>query len=235
MKTNAMSPQVAEIRALNVGGINQILHTYLLAMVEPSPAISSLPSLWTEEDSCNNVANIFDSNTYERKRMAYAKWKDLVRKGAIWDFKMPIRTRLGASIMLCDIRSCSWYNYEVIANVHFGYVGMAAGFHPIELHGGAGIAQQQDNKGMTKWWWWITSLGDEPVDYSAVGLGIDLYKTAKPSSLDSQTFMRRLAAYKYGMEKGEPQTEPYDSGFELVPGLGPKYPTDYFNDGGRFQ
>jgi len=77
-----------------------------------------------------------------------------------------------------------FWSYEVVANIHYGYVGKAAGFTDIELLAGAGMAQLKDHlldpvlEGKDPNRDAIGPLGtyfDEPEDQAAIQIGIDLY------------------------------------------------------------
>jgi hypothetical protein len=68
-----------------------------------------------------------------------------VKDRAKWDSKHEIRRLMrGESIILRDERGYDWYEYSIPGNVHFGFVGRAAGFSGFELHGGAGYAEITD-------------------------------------------------------------------------------------------
>lgn len=97
---------------------------------------------------------------------------------------------------------CDWYEYSIPGNIHYGYVGRAGGFSAFELHLGASYAEITDLAHrellelLGKWFvnfhidlgcliniefdryvnfeWWGTGF-DDPHDFAAVSLGIDLY------------------------------------------------------------
>ena len=107
------------------------------------------------------------------RAQAYSLWNDLVGREKRWDFKKKIGLEMGDSILLCQSASeCRWYNSDVPGNIHFGFVGRAAGFVSPELHLGAGMAHQEgDDPESGKWW----SYFDDPLDANAIGFGIELY------------------------------------------------------------
>ena len=79
---------------------------------------------------------------------------------------------------------CAWWSYEVVANIHFGYVGRAAGFTELELLGGAGVFQLKDHVVDPVLGGGIhtgdrsarrTADFDDPQDRAAIRIGIDLY------------------------------------------------------------
>jgi hypothetical protein len=127
----------------------------------------------------------------EGRKVAYDLWISMVRTGAPWDFKLPILNQEpgfewgGRWIKMC----CGWYNYENVANIHFGYVGRAAGFTAFELKAGAGVFQWRDHHGEPGYEERI-DLGevglhtyyDEPEDQAAIDVGIRLHDWMLPLS-----------------------------------------------------
>ncbi len=112
---------------------------------------------------------------------AYRLWIAQVKKGAPWDYKTIIPDEWGRGVWLAG---SGFWSFENVANIHFGYVGTAAGFTDIELLGGAGVFQIKDNvvdpmrRGDEPNWDAIGSLAtyfDEPEDHAAIQIGIDLY------------------------------------------------------------
>ena len=99
---------------------------------------------------------------------ANAMWYVMVRGGAPWDFKPDIQREIGNQIILAD----TWYSYDIPANIHYGYVGRAIGFNREWLLFGAGAAQI---KAGTSDWKWSAWYFDDPSDYTAVQVGMDLF------------------------------------------------------------
>jgi hypothetical protein len=103
------------------------------------------------------------------------QWKALVESGAIWDFKDDIKN---ANVMQNDnvILGGREINYQAIANIHFGYVGRAAGMVNIVLEGGAGVAQLATwvTKDLSKVGPLVTNF-DQPFDNWSIRFGIFLY------------------------------------------------------------
>ena len=103
-------------------------------------------------------------------------WTALVRTGAIWDFKKdlePIRAKYQTNdVIIGDQR----LNYQAMANIHYGFVGRAAGFQGEILRLGAGVAQWMDwhSRDPSKVGSWDTYF-DQPFDAWCVGFGIFLY------------------------------------------------------------
>jgi len=172
------------------------------------------------------------------KAIAYKLWYDLVRDGGRWDFKDKIRSEIGKKLMLCDDQECGWYEFSVPGNIHYGYVGVAAGFTPLEMHLGASYANITDPEtpsgiyaaeghyfrlgketlttviplpeGVKMYFylgWWRT-LFDNPTDYAAIELGVELYKTYG-RHVPVQGFKRLLGIYKSRLERVYPPTDHY--------------------------
>ena len=129
------------------------------------------------------------------KVLAYRMWIQMVRTGAPWDYKLPVLYRRrgfewgGANIRMC----CDWYWYEAVANIHYGYVGKAAGFTSLELKAGAGAFQYWESRDREEYQEMIEAgeVGlhtyfDEPEDQAGIQLGLDLYNERR--SLNPQKF-----------------------------------------------
>lgn len=133
------------------------------------------------------------------KTGALAGWAALVWPGHVWDHKpvltgAPTDSRKDAPPF--EGRPAKWfrdgqdqYGFELWSNVHYGYVGKHAGFRTDELMAGAGLAQLQTlyRKGGSKserrkaWGRALKETQgapglDDPMDSSAVRLGIHLYE-----------------------------------------------------------
>jgi hypothetical protein len=62
---------------------------------------------------------------------------------------------------------------DIVANIHYGYMGKEVGFTDLELYVAAGFAQQVwGDRSSGRWY----AYGDEPVDQKAIQLGIELHK-----------------------------------------------------------
>jgi len=97
-------------------------------------------------------------------------WTDLVKSGGPWDFKPDLQAREMDTVSLAGKE----WNYQIVANVHFGYVGMAAGFSSDWLLGGAGAAQLLGGHSKPAW---ASTCFDDPADRAAILAGIYLYET----------------------------------------------------------
>ena len=132
---------------------------------------------------------------------AYAAWYELVQYGGKWDHKNAINDELplGKQTPFTGTRAdwfahtpkatgpyCpapdGWYNYDIWSNIHYGFIGLRAGFSEGILLDAAGAAQ----KGLSVSSF-VQSVGDGSIlnmrkndtapDQAAIGLGFYLYKT----------------------------------------------------------
>ena len=105
---------------------------------------------------------------------------DLVAAGRPLDYKAQIYQQYGAQVRVGPRK----FDFDIFANINYGYVGRAAGFSEQELRGGAGAAQIVDNvlkpllNGANPKWENIgpvTSYFDDPRDQAAIRIGIRLW------------------------------------------------------------
>jgi hypothetical protein len=107
----------------------------------------------------------------------------LVMPHGIWDHKSKILSDYGGK-WTCDKPNLVNYSYDIWSNIHFGYIGRAAGFPESALSSGAGFAQllsmtvpegyrdRVRNSDYTN----ILRLLDDPDDQAAIQIGFDLWK-----------------------------------------------------------
>ncbi len=99
------------------------------------------------------------------KAAALLKWKNLVQTGARWDHKPILRKMLQLTQndhhFPIQGDPDHEYFYDIWSNIHYGYVGRAAGFTATELQLGH---QMGGSAGQT-----------DPMDIETVQLGIDLW------------------------------------------------------------
>lgn len=109
------------------------------------------------------------------KGLAFLAWKQKVESGGDWDHKPKLSTMLefdGIEPPTFPIPGDDEheYNYDIWSNIHYGYVGMAAGFDSSELRGGA-----------------IAADGDYvPADDLSVRIGIELWEEYGPNLTPEQ-------------------------------------------------
>ena len=92
------------------------------------------------------IRSLLNSSDLVQKARAVFGWIFLVKDEAKWDSKHRIRSsfRGGESIRLTSSEGPTWYEYTVPGNIHYGFVGRAAGFSDTMLHAGAGNAEITD-------------------------------------------------------------------------------------------
>jgi hypothetical protein len=205
METNAHSLEVNEIRLHNQRGSLSVLKAFLV-----QKDLKCLPRVAME------------------KILAYSKWYSLVDGGARWDFKNRIYNELGEDIRLCGLFGCNWYKWDVPANIHYGYVGKAAGFKDIELHCGAGYAQKVGIASEEGRLW---ACFDAPKDFAAIRMGIDLYQFTG-SDISPFSFKLVMSSHSNFLRKGQRPKRPYyQYKFDVNSNLGPEFPVSYFDGG----
>ncbi|MDI1476393.1 polymorphic toxin type 44 domain-containing protein [Polyangium sp. y55x31] len=99
--------------------------------------------------------------------------------GGEWDHKPIIEPTWGAKNRLGN--SEQYYFYDLWSNIHYGYVGRAAGFSANVLHEGANWQQMADS-----------GTKDENVDYASVQAGFDLYVEGKDVTVEEVLAILRL-------------------------------------------
>jgi hypothetical protein len=81
--------------------------------------------------------------------------------------------------------------YEAAANIHYGYVGRAAGFSEKRLLKGASDAQASEGRGET---------ADDPRDVQAIKKGFELFDAGSPAGLSKSGLERN---YYQKLPKGD--------------------------------
>jgi hypothetical protein len=126
----------------------------------------------------------------------------LVRQGGPWDHKPYIRKtfhpRVPGGEQVWHIHGNYVYYYDIWSNIHYGYVGAAAGFTESELLDGAGGEQWVSDRlrgtrptaspgveGLRKW--------DNASDRAAITIGIRLY-WAHPTGVTSPAVLKEVEA-----------------------------------------
>lgn len=142
MVTNAQSPEVKELQTLNGVSVGAI-------------ALGGIP-----------LAPVVAAGA---RTAALLKWRDLVRGGAKWDHKKRIKDMLALKKgdFHFPIRGDPdhEYFYDFWSNIHFGYVGSAAGFTGWELQKGAAMGGAAGT--------------NDDIDVETVQIGIDLWEKHK--------------------------------------------------------
>jgi len=147
-----------------------------------------------------------------KKARAYNAFREAVDYNAPWDHKARI---LGAfhqqnaqgklDPYWRDPATGREYSFDIWSNIHYGYVGRAAGFSAWELKSGAGLAQfKEDHFKLPKDYWSrrIEKIGDADVfssmdrapDQRAIELGAHLFDTYGPE-LTFEEFLKELGSH----------------------------------------
>ena len=159
------------------------------------------------------------------------EYKEAVKDGAKWDFKDQIGNRLGPGITLCSHGQCYRdIEYSVPGNIHFAYIGAAAGIFGAEVNAGAAYAEitdpshnQEDPEQYSgpyvgphtledvfggTWWnpntW---NFGDERLDHAAVNLGLAMWKNNKGQMTFGQ-FKIEIGKHVGSLSRCTPNTIP---------------------------
>jgi RHS repeat-associated protein len=91
------------------------------------------------------INTMLNSSDLTTKARAVFGWIYLVKNKAKWDSKRQIKkVTSGESVTLHSSKGLVWYEYSVPGNIHYGFVGRAAGFSGTTLHTGAGYAEITD-------------------------------------------------------------------------------------------
>ena len=129
------------------------------------------------------------SQTPQGMAGALAGWNALVRGGAIWDFKGDIQLAGYEEAYPNNFKiGRETFRYDAFANIHYGFVGRAAGFPELLLTLGAGVNQWQQhhksNPGLVGPW---DTFWDQPYDHWCVVFGSYLYDYMIAHELDALT------------------------------------------------
>jgi hypothetical protein len=141
MIVNAASPDVQELQTLNSG-----------------------PDKWTSV-LIGSQGGDPGATALGMHVAALMKWRNLVRSGAKWDHKNLIRNML--SLKKGDFHfpilgdPDHEYYYDIWSNIHYGFVGTAAGFSEWELQKGAAMGGAAGT--------------NDDIDVETVQIGIDLW------------------------------------------------------------
>lgn len=143
------------------------------------------------------------------KAAAYVLWAERVGPFRPWDHKPILQQRLSAAGAFNN----GWkkyggydYYYDIWSNMHYGYVGRAAGFSITELINGAGLAQMASDmkKNLVKFGnlsfqqhrengTWPASADDVP-DHISIKLGGDLYDRHQAGSMTAGILLSAISS-----------------------------------------
>lgn len=189
MRTNSTG---ADVRRMLEN--NRFSSTTCIADYQKLPWWQQLLGLGITPDQCINME-------MSARTAALISWGLNVRQNGIWDHKPIIARRFNprnpGGPQHWHQYNTTLYYYDVWSNVHYGYVGKAAGFSDSVLLDGAGLEQigstllrlsrpQRDAtaSGLRAW--------DAPEDRAGIEMGIQLYQTNPPNNLTTQVLLNKI-------------------------------------------
>lgn len=158
IEANMTAPPNGHVYAL------EVLHSVVRYIVDEMNTNKRNPDVATWA-SDNATGNLLD------KGVAAAQWALRVRTGGEWDHKPKIAPVWGEVNRLGDADET--YFYDIYSNIHFAYVGRAAGFSEDFLLLGADGQQRVDH-----------GSGDDPADVTSIKEGFGLYSPSSDISVD---------------------------------------------------
>ncbi len=144
-------------------------------------AIVGVVGFIVDEININAVSTFVRDLKASSRLIAAAKWGWQVRTGGTWDHKVQISPVWGNWNRLGE--KTEVYYYDTWSNIHYGYVGTAAGFSPDALYRGADAQQHAD-----------AGEDDEKPDKAAIREGIELF-ARRPSNVTIDDVMEILARH----------------------------------------
>lgn len=125
------------------------------------------------------------------KAPAYATWAALVRPNGVWDHKQRILDRTAGDNKFTPLPGGNGnIRYDAWSNIHYGYVGVQAGFSPAELRGGADLADVFGSNGKP-----------DPGDDVAVRIGIELRQQYGPGELRPEYIDQAIERHRAELEQ----------------------------------
>jgi hypothetical protein len=178
MNRNAASPEVARMREFNGFSMQQCVTDF-----QKLPWWKQLLGMGIRPEDCANTAVSY-------KAAALLGWAAMVRQDGPWDHKPYIRAHFhacvahGEQVWHLHLTDRFLYYYDTWSNIHYGYVGKAAGFTDAELLDGAGLEQIGSDllrgklpkaspgvQGLRRF--------DDAPDRAAITIGIKLYQARR--------------------------------------------------------
>lgn len=136
---------------------------------------------------------------------AMGLWTERVGQGRDWDHKPKIHAKFGGYYHKQGMYD---YFYDIWSNIHYGYVGRAAGLSESALSDGAGVEQIASDS-VRKVLDWKTRRGphategvdgmkayDDVADRVSIGIGIQLYAELPTGGIVAQMIMDKVLAVK---------------------------------------
>ncbi|WP_241149847.1 polymorphic toxin type 44 domain-containing protein, partial [Pseudomonas viridiflava] len=81
----------------------------------------------------------FHTLALAKQARAFALWTERVGQNRPWDHKLKIKKKFGGDVH--HKQGAYDYYYDIWSNIHYGYIGTAAGFSKAVLLDGAGLEQ----------------------------------------------------------------------------------------------
>jgi hypothetical protein len=170
MNTNAHGPDCQRIAMLNATSSRQCVADYFAA------------SWWRRLFGALSPQQCIDIEISSHQA-ALMMWTMKVMQDAEWDHKPQIRVRFPSPTTHTGVwhtYDATEYFYDIWSNIHYGYVGTAAGFDEDVLLDGAGLEQIGTDLLRRRWPMRTRSVKglrafDDPSDRIAISTGIELY------------------------------------------------------------
>jgi hypothetical protein len=170
MNTNAHGPDCVQMARYNAQSSKQCVAEYFKA------------SWWRKLFGTLSPQQCMDIEISSHQA-ALMMWTMKVMQDAEWDHKPKIRVRFlspSTQSRVWHTYASTEYYYDIWSNIHYGYVGAAAGFGEDILLDGAGL--EQIGTDLLRRRWPTRSLGvtglrafDNESDRTAISMGIELY------------------------------------------------------------
>ncbi|WP_242427153.1 MULTISPECIES: SpvB/TcaC N-terminal domain-containing protein [unclassified Streptomyces] len=147
----------------------------------------------------NTDTKWYQPNRYADKAAALLAWKELVKTGGPWDHKDEIQGMTGQVWGWTDIPGTDGQiRDDFWSNVHYGFVGTAAGFSHGLLQTGAGLVDLKENQTLYK------------ADMAAIAFGVGLYQKfgdrgLTPEDLHAEIMSKYEALKNAGMIRDKPK------------------------------
>lgn len=172
MTRNANGADASRMRELNAFSVEACITDF-----KQTPLLQQLLGLGIDPQQC-----VQNGMTY--RQVAMLIWASKVRQGGDWDHKPKIAMQFPTTSpfgkRFFHVHGNRQYYYDIWSNIHYGYVGMAAGFGRDALLDGASAEQivstllrgampqsSTVDGGLTTW--------DDPTDRAAIIAGFMLY------------------------------------------------------------
>jgi len=192
MNVNARSPVTQTMRRWNSS-----THAECVNRLTQLPVDRMLMSSADIRKGCQSAISVDRFN-------ALRQWTTKVAQNADWDHKPKISVRFNprnpGGQQHWHLYGTTLYFYDCWSNIHYGYVGVAAGFSESVLLDGAGLEQigstlarrdlpehSEGVSGLRAW--------DDPTDRAGIELGIALYRE-RLMAVTPQLLLRRVLATK---------------------------------------